>query len=86
MNGLNTARGDFVPVGDGILPPGALLFQAKSRRGGAENHGGGNVPPHRHSIALRTLSLVINSFCFRLYRCHIVQAMFVTVVDDLQQE
>jgi len=34
MNGLNTARGDFIPVGDGILPPGALLFQAKSRRGG----------------------------------------------------
>jgi len=33
MIGLNTARGDFIPGGDGILSPGALLFHAKSRRG-----------------------------------------------------
>jgi len=38
MDGLNTARGDFIPGGDRILSPGALLFQAKSRRG-AENQG-----------------------------------------------
>ena len=49
MNGLNTARGDFIPGGDGILSPGGASVPGEKSPGGdgKSGGGGGNVPPHR---------------------------------------
>ena len=41
MNGLNTARGDFIPGGDGILSPGGASVPGEKSPGGTENQGGG---------------------------------------------
>ena len=63
MDGLNTARGDFIPGGDGILSPGgASVPGEKSPVEGRKIKGGGNVPPHQRLLRRAAKNLSLSCF------------------------